>query len=94
MVPRSTRGHKLAGASALWTVRACRPALIGEGMTHKFRPGQTVRLCRGLASRSAPGGDFKVVRQLPNGDGEPQYRIKSVREPCERVAKESDIEKV
>jgi hypothetical protein len=63
-------------------------------MTHKFRLGQTVRLSRGLASRTAPGGDFKVIRQLPTGDGEPQYRIKSVREPCERVAKESDIERV
>jgi hypothetical protein len=62
-------------------------------MTHKFRSGQTVHLSRSMTSRSAPGGDYKVVRQLPVDGGEPQYRIKSVREPYERVAKESDMER-
>ena len=62
-------------------------------MTHKFRSGQTVHLSRNMTSRSAPGGDYKVVRQLPVDGGEPQYRIKSVREPYERVAKESDMER-
>jgi hypothetical protein len=62
-------------------------------MTHKFRSGQTVHLNRSLTARSAPGGDYKVVRQLPVDGGEPQYRIKSVREPYERVAKESDMER-
>jgi hypothetical protein len=63
-------------------------------MTPKFRSGQTVHLSRSLARSSAPGGDYKVVRQLPDDGGEPQYRIKSLREPYERVAKESDIERV
>jgi hypothetical protein len=63
-------------------------------MTHKFRSGQTVHLSRSLSRSSAPGGDYKVVRQLPDDGGEPQYRIKSLREPYERVAKESDIERV
>ena len=58
-------------------------------MTHKFRSGQTVHLSRSLAARSAPGGDYKVVRQLPVDGGEPQYRIKSENEPHERVVKES-----
>jgi hypothetical protein len=63
-------------------------------MTHKFRTGQIVHLSRSLTTRSAPGGDYKVVRQLPvDGGEEPQYRIKSVSEPYERVAKESDIER-
>jgi hypothetical protein len=62
-------------------------------MTHKFRSGQTIHLSRSMTSRSAPGGDYKVVRQLPVDGGEPQYRIKSVREPYERVAKESDMER-
>jgi hypothetical protein len=47
-----------------------------------------------MTTKSAPGGDYKVVRQLPVDGGEPQYRIKSVSEPYERVAKESDIERV
>jgi hypothetical protein len=62
-------------------------------MTHKFRSGQIVHLSRSLTARAAPGGDYKVVRQLPADGSEPQYRIKSASEPFERVAKESDMEK-
>jgi hypothetical protein len=56
-------------------------------MTPQFRSGQTVRLSRGLPYKSAADGDYKIVRQLPDNGGEQQYRIKSVREPHERVAK-------
>ena len=34
-------------------------------------------------------GRFEIVRLLPPRDGEFQYRIKSIDEPHERVAKES-----
>jgi hypothetical protein len=63
-------------------------------MTTQFRPGQTVRLSRGLALKSAADGEYKIVRQLPENGAEQQYRIKSSREPHERVVKESDLEKV
>ena len=63
-------------------------------MPHQFRSGQTVRLSRSLSNRSAAAGDYKVVRPLPDNGGELQYRIKSEREPHERVVKESDLEKV
>jgi hypothetical protein len=63
-------------------------------MTTQFRSGQTVRLTRGLVHKSAADGEYKIVRQLPENGGEQQYRIKSVREPHERVVKESDLEKV
>lgn len=63
-------------------------------MTSQFRSGQTVRLSRGLAYRSAADGEYKIVRPLPENGGEQQYRIKSLREPHERVVKESDLEKV
>ena len=62
-------------------------------MTHKFRSGQIVHLSRSLTARSVPGGDYKIMRQMPVDGGEPQYRIKSMNEPYERVAKESDMEK-
>jgi hypothetical protein len=53
-----------------------------------------VRLVRRLSLRSAPDGEFTIVRPLPNdGDGETQYRIKSEREPHDRVVKESDLER-
>jgi hypothetical protein len=62
-------------------------------MTPKFRSGQTVHLSRSFTATSAPGGNYKVVRLLPDNGGEPQYRIKSEREPYERVAKESEMER-
>ncbi|MGP0095230.1 MAG: hypothetical protein ACLPKB_35555 [Xanthobacteraceae bacterium] len=62
-------------------------------MSHQFRSGQTVRLCRGLPYRSAADGDYKIIRTLPENGGEFEYRIKSLREPHDRVVKESDLEK-
>jgi hypothetical protein len=59
-------------------------------MSAQFRAGQTVRLMRSWL-RSAEDGEFRVVRPLPDDGGEPQYRIKSAREPHERVVKESDL---
>ena len=61
-------------------------------MSHRFRPGQTVRVRRGFPHRSAAEGDYKVVRALPGSSGELEYRVKSAREAYERVVKESDLE--
>ena len=61
--------------------------------THKFRVGQKVRLVATFFGRFAPGGDYKIVRQLPDAYGEFSYRIKSADEPHERVAKESQLRK-
>lgn len=62
-------------------------------MAHLFRSGQSVRLNGGFPYRAAAQGVYEVVRQLPDDGGDPQYRIKSAREPHERVAKESDLER-
>jgi hypothetical protein len=59
-------------------------------MSNRFRSGQSVRLVRS-SLRSAADGEFKIVRPLPDDGGETQYRIKSVREPHDRVVKESDL---
>jgi hypothetical protein len=61
-------------------------------MTHRFQPGQSVRLRTSIRIRSAAAGDYKILRQLPENGGELQYRIKSGREAHERVANESDLE--
>jgi hypothetical protein len=66
----------------------------GLDMAHRFQPGQSVRLRTGLFNRSAAGGDYKVVRELPENGGELQYRIKSGREAHERVVNESDLETI
>jgi hypothetical protein len=67
---------------------------IGADMTRYFRPGQTVRLVRSFPYKAAADGDYRIVCQLPNEGDELKYRVKSVREPHERVVKESDLAKV
>ena len=59
-------------------------------VSNQFRMGQTVRLVRS-SLRTAADGEFKIVRALPDDGGETQYRIKSAREPYDRVVKESDL---
>jgi hypothetical protein len=59
-------------------------------MSDGFRSGQTVRLQHSMR-RSNPAGMFKIVRALPEGNGEREYRIKSADEPYERVVKESEL---
>jgi hypothetical protein len=58
--------------------------------SHKFQVGQVVELTAVL-SRNVPGGRFVVMKQLPEGPGELEYRIKSVDEPHERVVRESQL---
>ena len=57
--------------------------------THKFRVGRKVQ----LVDRYAPVGDYEIVRQLPESNGEFQYRIKGSHEAHERVVKESQLRK-
>jgi hypothetical protein len=52
-----------------------------------------VRLTGGFPLRNAVTGDYKVLSQLPSREGELQYRIKSSREPYERVVKEGELER-
>ncbi len=61
-------------------------------MVHKFRAGQMVRFSRGFPYRDAAEGAYQVIQQLPFGEGDYQYRIKSAREQYERVVKESDLD--
>jgi hypothetical protein len=58
---------------------------------HKFRTGQKVMLAASASSRRAAAGGYVVTRQLPERDGEFEYRIKSVSESHERVARESEL---
>jgi len=57
----------------------------------KFRAGQRVTLAPNATSRHGGGGGYVITRQLPERDGEFEYRIKSMSEPHERVARESDL---
>ncbi len=41
--------------------------------------------------RNVPGGSYEIIKKLPQSDGEFEYRIKSMNEPHERVARESEL---
>jgi hypothetical protein len=55
---------------------------------YKFNVGDIVALKP--VNRNVPGGVYEVVKQLP-GSSEPEYRIKSINEPHQRVARESEL---
>ena len=57
---------------------------------HKFQVDEIVHLSPG---RNVPGGSYKVIKQLPEINGEFQYRIKSTNEPHERIIRESELHK-
>ena len=60
--------------------------------SHKFKIGQIVTI-RPALSRNVPGGVYMVTKQLPENRGEFEYRIKSVEEVHERVARETELTK-
>jgi hypothetical protein len=62
-------------------------------MSTQFEFGQTVRYSSKVR-RPGAYGDYQIVRPLPDNGGEQQYRIKSRLEPHERVANQSELEKV
>ena len=59
---------------------------------HKFHVGEIVHLSPAI-TRNLPGGSYAVVKQLPASDDEFDYRIKNMKEPHERVARESELRK-
>jgi len=63
-----------------------------QSTTYRYDIGQKVQFSRGFPSREAAAGDYEVLCRLPRRDGEYQYRIKSAREPHERVVKESELD--
>jgi hypothetical protein len=61
---------------------------------HKFKVGQSVRFTPGKLAPRAGGQAYTIVRALPAEGGEYRYRIKSVFEPYERMARESELSAV
>ena len=58
---------------------------------HKFHVGQMVQFRTKPFYVSAALGVFEVIKQLPERDGELEYRIRNSTEPHERVARESEL---
>jgi len=59
---------------------------------HKFKIGQSVRLRSTVQARQAAAGEYRIVRQLPQTDGNMHYRVRSsADEQHEMVVKESEL---
>jgi hypothetical protein len=63
-------------------------------MAHKYRVGETVYYTSPTFGRAAASGSYTVVKLLPSEGDDYQYRIKSSGEAFERVAKESQLDRV
>ena len=63
----------------------------GTMSQHKFRVGQVVDYNPGRLGMSASAREYKILRLLPADGSDPLYRIKSVGEVFERVAKEREL---
>ena len=58
---------------------------------HKFRVGQLVDYSPGRLGMFTSAKQYKVLRLLPAEGGDLLYRIKSIGEAFERVAKEREL---
>lgn len=60
-----------------------------------YRVGDYVYLVNGPLRTSRPEGEFRIVAQLPDADGQAQYRVQSKTENFERriVAADIDVER-
>lgn len=57
----------------------------------KFKVGQMVDFVPSSRAVPASARSYKIVRVLPNEGGEQLYRIKTVAEVFERIARESEL---
>jgi hypothetical protein len=62
--------------------------------SHKFRIGQSVNYTSGLFGAASASGVYQITQLLPPEGDDFQYKIKSAAEPHERVAKESQLDRV
>ena len=63
----------------------------GATATHKFRVGQMVDFVPSKTGVSPPARSYKVLTVLPSEGGERLYRIKTIAEVFERIARESEL---
>jgi hypothetical protein len=59
--------------------------------SHRFAIGNMVQLSRVIRLHNAVPGPYEILAQLPEREGEFQYRIKSDREPYQRIVKEDEL---
>ncbi|HEY5379081.1 MAG TPA: hypothetical protein VIJ78_06030 [Pseudolabrys sp.] len=62
--------------------------------THRYQIGEIVYYTSPTFGRAAATGTYTVIKLLPPESDDYQYRIKSSVEAFERVAKESQLDRV
>jgi hypothetical protein len=62
--------------------------------SHKFKIGQSVNYTSGPFGAGSVSGVYQITQLLPPEGDDFQYKIKSAAEPHERVAKESQLDRV
>jgi len=62
--------------------------------SHRYQVGEMVYYTSPSFGRTAASGNYTVVKLLPSEGDDYQYRIKSSGEAFERVAKESQLDKL
>ncbi len=62
--------------------------------SHKYQVGEVVYYTSPTFGRTSASGSYTVVKLLPSEGDDYQYRIKSSGEAFERVAKESQLDKI
>ena len=58
---------------------------------HKFKVGQMVDFVPSQRGLAASARSYKILRLMPFEGGERLYRIKTIAEAFERVARESEL---
>ena len=62
--------------------------------THRYAVGDTVHFTPARSDRSsAPAGSYRIIRLMPEDQGDQQYRIKSENDTHERTAGEGQLDK-
>jgi len=69
-----------------------RPLSEHKPSTYRFDTGNAVHLRKRYPPRKAAPGQYEVVAQLPEREGQLQYRIKNDCEPFYRTVAENELE--
>src|SRR3954470_1008512 len=66
--------------------------VMERALKHKYIVGEPVYFTASNVARPAASGTDELLKQLPPGADDCQYRIKSSTDPFERVARESELD--
>ena len=96
----AVRAPSIAPKSAVTMIRTPSPPVQPVAapeikvMPHKYHVGETVYFTSPTFGRASASGSYTVVKLLPSEGDDYQYRIKSSGEAFERVAKESQLDRI